>query len=217
MVGALASWLFSRGDWHLAADELDHVLAAVPDSVTAYALRGHVEYEIGSAVTAKSYFDHARVLDSNDETFIQYYARYLLDTSGPPDQVEALLLTADKLYPANPVFFYDLAQLYYGQGRYSEAAPYFARLRGRRPDDPFALYWVSLYEAQIGDYSEAFRHIQLAIKILPREPLFYLALGDLLKARGDLEAAVRAYCAATKLGDDRRARERLASLSRTCY
>lgn len=104
----------------------------------------------------------------------------------------------------------NLASLYLFLGRKEEARPLLDRVEEYLKKSPFHLFQLGMKSLREGEAAEAVRHFREAVRRLPKEPQFHVALADALQASGDLEAARESLTRALELVDDEKKKAALA-------
>lgn len=105
----------------------------------------------------------------------------------------------------------NLASLYLFLGRSEEAQPLLHRVDEHLKKSPFHLFQLGMISLRQGDASQAVRHFRQAVRRLPKEPDFHVALADAYRAADDPEAARESLRRALGLTDDE---EKKAGLAR---
>ena len=119
------------------------------------------------------------------------------------EYAEAAYLQALKIDSRHNLATSNLARLYEFKGDSEKAAEYFQRVRRFRESNPYYHFWLAQEAFQRQEYEQSLGHLQTAIAKRKQEPQFYglrsdiyKAVGDLSKARRELERAVE-YSAGT--------------------
>lgn len=99
------------------------------------------------------------------------------------------------------------ARAYYGwtlwlQGQRDAARPQIAAGLRYNPVLPFALFAAGEEEMASGQFAEALAHFQTALKIDPKNPALWSAVGDAALAKADYVTAELSYTNAAKFSDD---------------
>ncbi|HTS68221.1 MAG TPA: tetratricopeptide repeat protein [Terriglobia bacterium] len=79
----------------------------------------------------------------------------------------------------------NLAYLYFAQGKYPEAAQYFARACAADPTDGDQFLYLGMSLLRIGKPEEAEKAVHTALLVRPEGKDYHLGLGLVLKAKGD--------------------------------
>jgi Flp pilus assembly protein TadD len=86
----------------------------------------------------------------------------------------------------------NLVGLYRARGAAALARAYQSRLERAQASDPFSQFLLGQQRMEAGAYADAIAHFRRAIRLLPREPVFFRALADACRRSGDAPAARRA-------------------------
>ncbi len=86
-----------------------------------------------------------------------------------------------------------LAVRYHRANRLAEAAQVYRKILEAQPDQPDALYWLSVLARQLGDYSYAEQLLSAVLQVQPQSVKAWFSLGNLRKAQGQWSEAVEAY------------------------
>jgi Flp pilus assembly protein TadD len=100
------------------------------------------------------------------------------------DYLQALKLSRDHIGALG-----NLVGLYRARGDAASADAYEARLERARAGDPFSQFLLGQQQAQVGAYADAIAHYRRAIRLLPREPVFFRGLAEAYRRSGDASAA----------------------------
>lgn len=104
----------------------------------------------------------------------------------------------------------NLASLYLFLGRNEEARPLLARVDEHLKKSPFHLFQLGMKSLREDDAAEAVRHFKEAVRRLPKEPEFHVALADAYLATGDTASARENLRRALELTDDEEKKAELA-------
>lgn len=111
---------------------------------------------------------------------------------GHPDMAERDYLQALKLRRNHIGALGNLVGLYRARGDDASADAWQARLERARAADPFSQFLLAEQSMASGAYGDAVAHYLRAIRLLPREPVFFRGLAGAYRRSGDAMAAQRA-------------------------
>ncbi len=95
-----------------------------------------------------------------------------------------------------------LAVQYHRANRLAEAEQVYRYILAKQPDQPDALYWLSVLARQVGEYSYAEQLLSAVLQVQPQSVKAWFSLGNLRKAQGQWPEAVEAYQQALALQPD---------------
>ena len=95
-----------------------------------------------------------------------------------------------------------LAVRYHRANRLAEAEQVYRYILAKQPDQPDALYWLSVLARQLGKYSYAEQLLSAVLQVQPQSVKAWFSLGNLRKAQGQWPEAVEAYQQALALQPD---------------
>jgi len=100
---------------------------------------------------------------------------------------------ATKIAPNYPLGYYSKGYMHYSLAEYDKAVGLFnvALKHGYKPMDIYEVRWKSHF--MNGDYDSALGDAQAAIRLVPNNPYFYLALGQIYHEKGAFTEAIAAY------------------------
>ncbi|MGI6663695.1 MAG: tetratricopeptide repeat protein [Bacillota bacterium] len=99
---------------------------------------------------------------------------------------------------ATPQAYCALASLAYAEGDLAEAARLLEEAATKLPDDPYLHFLLSIVLTKQGRYDEALTEAVLTGKLSGEGALGDMAMGTVLSAKGDVQAAASAYQAASR-------------------
>jgi len=138
-VNQLGIWRIDRKQAPALQADLQSILRRAPSNATALAFRGWTSHSPAD-------LDRALAIDPDNAAALQFSARFLIETNGPRNRIEQLLLRGDRRWPEDSYFYYALAQFYVAAKDYARAEPYIRRLAEERPDDAYAIEVVADYQ-----------------------------------------------------------------------
>ncbi|MEM7581793.1 MAG: tetratricopeptide repeat protein [Acidobacteriota bacterium] len=103
----------------------------------------------------------------------------------------------------------NLASLYLAIGQQDKAKPLLRRVKDDLDRNPFHHFRKGLTHARAGETPQALRHLREAIRRMPDEPEFHIALADALSDAGEPAKAVESLQRALELTEDEAARSEL--------
>ena len=86
----------------------------------------------------------------------------------------------------------NLVRLYRARGDAARADAYDKRLGRMQARDPRSQYVLGQQRTEAGAYEDAIAHYRRAIRLLPRQPVFFRGLAEAYRRSGDAMAAQRA-------------------------
>ena len=191
-VNQLGIWRIDQKQIPALQADLQSILTRAPLNATALAYRGWI-------ARSPADLDRALAIDSDNAAALQFSARLLIETNGPRDRIEQLLLRGDRRWPDDPFFYYALAQFYIQAKDYAKAEPYVRRLADQRSDDAYAIEVVADYQLKRKNYFAALDAYRAAARLLPSEPRFEIGIGDALGHLGNPREAALAYARAASM------------------
>lgn len=180
---ALANLLAAHQEADAAQRVFESLRSAWPNSAEAHG-------ELGLLLTEKEQFKEAArelkqavQLDPDSEKYSKGYGEALLSSEQYPTAFQ-FLSDAEKKFPNQLNFRYQLAFADVGLQRFPEAISLLEALASKKPDSGKVQFLLGgAYELQ-GDLQKGEDHYRNAIQLAPKEPNSYRALGALLQKQG---------------------------------
>jgi tetratricopeptide (TPR) repeat protein len=116
-----------------------------------------------------------------------------LYSSGQYEKAVPLLDAAVKFDPKNLRAYYSLANCHYALGDKNKMVQYYQAAVGQAPDDPTANYYLGIALAQSSKPEEAAAAFNKTLKLNPNYTQAHEGLGQLLKAEGKVEEAMKEF------------------------
>ena len=89
--------------------------------------------------------------------------------------------------------FFEQAIQHHQAGQLEQAKKKYQEILDTNPQHADSSHLLGLVEYQYGNYMKAIEHIQQAVLISPKQPVFLNNLGNVLKEMGELDRSVQAY------------------------
>ncbi len=161
----------------------------------------------------KKYLDIISNLPENSRAYLGL-ARLFLKEEKEEEATNILARAASRKIPDGAIYFY-LSLAYRKKGDLAGARRVIEEGLSILPaDGNLHLELGRLLTAQPGEGEKALSHLQKARRLLPRNPLTALSLGDLYYRQGRMEEARREWAAAEAIQPGGAGRERLEALNR---
>ena len=180
---ALAKLLAAHQETDPAQRVYEFLINTWPDSAEAHGELGLLLIEKEQFKEAARELKKAVQLDSDSEKYGLGYGEALLSSEQYPIALP-FLLDAEKKFPNQLNFQYQLAVTDIGLQRFPEAISVLETLTSKRPDSGKVQFLLGgAYELE-GDLQKGEDHYRSAIRLAPQEPNSYRALGALLQKQG---------------------------------
>ena len=194
----LAAAYAKSGQYALAEETYDAILALRPNEVDACFLRGNARMNLAKYEKAREDFDKAISLVPGDyDMLIEIYE--ILDQFGYQEDGKAYLQTALSVGGKN-MDNYITGRIYYYLGDYERAYLALEQAKDKGKEESY-LYLGRAYEAT-GDYNYAANVYNSYLSIHDGSAELYNQLGLCEMARGDYQKALEAFQAGMKLEDN---------------
>ncbi|TSA24703.1 MAG: hypothetical protein D4R67_11370 [Bacteroidetes bacterium] len=187
-----AKKLLLKGDEQNAEGLLRNYIDRYPTDPVAY-------YELAKILTARKEYPEAKVLAEKawelDRTNI-WYQLFLAETCQFTQDYERALQIFEEIVATNPDnldYYYQLAALYMGLGKYTEAIRTYDKIETRLGiTEEISLQKHKIY-LHLKDYKEAEAELQKLIQVYPDDSRYYGILAEYYMSREKKEKALELY------------------------
>jgi tetratricopeptide (TPR) repeat protein len=164
----LAELLYSMGHWQEAVQEYRQVLQRQPHLMQVRLQLGKILQLMGRQADAIAVYQSALFLSPNMAT--QNHLNGLIEVCRCcPQQAVRLFESAASLEPNNPAHWYALGQVHLEAESPVAALRSFDAILSRNPDDIVALSWSYDPLLAVGNFQEAQRRLEQALKLAPND------------------------------------------------
>ncbi|MDE3076273.1 MAG: tetratricopeptide repeat protein, partial [Chloroflexota bacterium] len=189
----LAELYAARGDWPAGQAVLEREIAVRPKRAAPYAMLGMLAYwRGGSLPAAERWLRQAIALDSRNEAVKRALADIFAD-AGMASSAQAQLGDADRTLRATGRPSPTLGRMYEMLGMDRRAEGEFIRVAYGQPSDPIGNYLLGRLSLKEGNQADGIRELRAAVRAIPNQEEFRLALARAYARGGEVEAAKREY------------------------
>ena len=197
----LATLRAQRGDLSSAINDFSNIIRRRPDMLSAHLNLATALSSSGRHQDAAVSYRKVIELDANSVAAHYGLACSLLACEAF-DEAEAQFLHVRRLDPQHLGMLVNLGTVYKQQGQLEAAASYYIQALAINPG--FAEIHSLLAQVRLDeqDYPQAKQLFQRALELGQRTLTVYIGLGDVAKAQGDTDTAIKHYRTATTLDPD---------------
>jgi tetratricopeptide (TPR) repeat protein len=162
--GDLAKLHLSRDDPKAAIQTLQQGLAAMPGDGGMSAFLAEIYQRTGEVDKAIAIYEGMLRANPNAEVVANNLASLLTDSKGDKASLDRALELAKRFESSSKVGFMDtLGWVYYKQGQYDKAMPFFQKAVERMPQAAIFQYHLGMVLYKKGDVAGAKQHLKLAV------------------------------------------------------